>query len=116
MIYTLNKKNGHSSVDVDIVVSLFMNSHHAIVCPYDEDARLALIEFLESEGFEIIQRQSRGRAEIINSFLPLVINLETKCITMVGNITCAAAVASHKTIIGAPEFFILYNLLHQQDK
>ena len=66
---------------------------------YEDRARL--VEFLETEGFSC----DADRQDVLDSVLPLVIDMKKKRFFRIGNVTCAAAAASGGCIINDKEFY-----------
>ena len=79
------------------------------VRPYTKEDRIKFIEFLESKGFMCIEDNGHCRASIVESELPLMIDINEKTISCMGNVTCAAAAASQKIIMGPELFYKLYS-------
>lgn len=75
----------------------------------NKDERIALIEFLESEGFKCTCNGVDAREEVIATGLPLRIDMMNKTIDHMGNITCAAAAAGAGILKTAKEFYSLYS-------
>ena len=71
----------------------------------DKDERAGFIDMLEKEGFVIDKNAVRTKQEIIDSVLPLVVNLSKKSYDMIGNATCAAAAVSCGALMGAEDFW-----------
>lgn len=71
----------------------------------DRAARQRMIEVLERDGFlpERISHQ-----DLLESSLPLTIDLVGKRYGMMGNVTCAAAAATQGRIIDIDEFYRIY--------
>ena len=79
----------------------------------EREKRLELIEFLEQEGFKVDYNGFRNKAWIVDSVLPIIVRFEDKTIDRIGNVTCAAALASSKSlhggkIPGLEEFYQYY--------
>ena len=107
-IKTKNYRNKSMSVDTDKVFDRCMKGLPTYVRSFDEEDRIRLIEFLESKRFLCIEDNGRSRADIVESKLPLIIDLNGKTISCMGNVTCAAAAASQKIIINSALFYELY--------
>ena len=60
----------------------------------DSKKRADFIDFLEKNGYVIDETEPRSRQIIIDDFLPIKVNTADKTYSMMGNVTCAAAVAS----------------------
>ena len=109
MIYKLKNEKSYKYVDSERVIGHFRQGI-AFVSPYDKEARITLVEFLESESFRFEESISHCRDSIINSPFPLKIDLRSKEISSFGNVTCSAAAASSKLLMGEKEFYILYSI------
>ena len=68
--------------------------------------REELLDFLEAEGFAY--DPDTDREDILESRLPVSLNLEEKYMSRMGSVTTAACAASAKLIINAEEFYELY--------
>ncbi|MCR5337631.1 MAG: hypothetical protein K6E75_03650 [Lachnospiraceae bacterium] len=69
----------------------------------DESSRV--IAFLEENGYRKKEDESRGRQEIIDSFLPLYADKSEKAYWMMGNVTNAAAARSSGQLAGKDVFY-----------
>ena len=67
--------------------------------------RREIIEILEKNGYNLDKNEFRSRENIIEAYLPIVINFDTKEYRMMGNVTCAAAAASGKGLKTKEEFY-----------
>ena len=103
-----NNRNESMSVDTDKIVDKCMKGFPLYVRSLDKKDRIRLIEFLESKGFLCLEENARSRSDIVESELPLTIDLNRKTISRMGNVTCAAAAASQKIIINSTLFYELY--------
>jgi len=56
-----------------------------------KNERESLINILEGKGFKI---KDHSKEEILSSILPMAVDLESKTISQIGNVTCAAVVYS----------------------
>ncbi len=77
-------------------------------CLLDErkpDERSRVIAFLEESGYRKKEDESRGKEEIIDSFLPLYADKSEKAYWMMGNVTCAAAARSSGQLVGKEAFY-----------
>ncbi len=72
--------------------------------------REKLICFLEKEGVVLDTDESRGRQEIVEGILPIAVNIEARTYRMMGNVTCAAGVASSGRIVKAEDFYESYDV------
>ena len=68
-----------------------------------KEERLKFIEKLEANGYEI-DTTPFDRNEIINGVLPIVVDFNNKKISMMGNVTTAAAAASCGIVMKQAEF------------
>ena len=82
-----------------------MKEESYCVRTYNYEDRVKLIEFLESNGFSYDEDRVIDRQDVLDSTLPLIINLKKKRFFRVGNVTCAAAMASSGCIISDKEFY-----------
>ena len=71
----------------------------------DRTARQRMIRDLEQDGF-IPERISRQ--EILESHLPLTVDIASKQYDVMGNVTCAAAAATQGHLMGIDEFYHIY--------
>ncbi|MCR5726191.1 MAG: hypothetical protein K6G24_01895 [Lachnospiraceae bacterium] len=78
---------------------------NAFVRVKEQDERLRIISFLEDNGYKIDKTEPRSPKDIIEDFLPIVINPGDKSYRMMGNVTCAAAAASGDALIAKEEFY-----------
>lgn len=108
MIYTMEYPNGIMRADTDKVFNRCIKGFPPYVRTFDKEDRIKLIKFLESRGFWCIENDTQCRTDIVESGLPLTINLNEKTISCMGNVTCAAAAASQKIIINSALFHELY--------
>ena len=74
---------------------------------YSHEDRVRLVEFLEAKGFSYDKDRALDRQDVLDSVLPLMINLKEKSYFRVGNITCAAILASNECIISDKQFYKL---------
>ena len=110
MIYTMNYLKRKTRVDTDKIARRFLNNSPLYIRPYTHEDRCNLIEYLENEGFHCIEDSSNTRQETIESGFPLVIELGSKTIGRMGNVTSAAAAASGGVIMSDKDFYLLYSL------
>lgn len=78
----------------------------------DKKARKDLIIFLEKNGFECAENESRSRESTIDSRFPLTVDLGRKEYGHIGNTTCAAAAAASGKLITVKEFMSLYEIVN----
>ncbi|MBO4219407.1 MAG: hypothetical protein J5933_00580 [Clostridia bacterium] len=96
--------------DYDKIAKKFIDGGQLFVHPSSYEERIELVEFLEKEGFKCVENNSFSRVDTLESKLPLVIELRDKMIRHMGNVTCAAAAATSRVIIGCNELYLLYSL------
>ena len=82
------------------------------VKPHDKKARKAFIEILEKNGFICDEDVAIDRTSTIDSKLPITVDMNRKVYRRMGNITCAAAVASSNAICSVDEFIDLFKRLN----
>ena len=68
--------------------------------------RAEFVEFLESEGF--VCNHILGRDDVLESFLPVLVEMKERTFRRMGNVTCAACAAQGKVIVNDEEFYELY--------
>jgi hypothetical protein len=110
MIYKIKDKKSKRYADTGRAVARFKKRMQIYVHPHDTEARTFLIEFLEREGFKIYEGWNADRQGVIDSPLPVCVELESKEYRTMGNVTAAAAAASQHIIIGEGEFYVLYEI------
>ena len=110
MIYTTISFNTRTKVDTDRIANAFLEGKRLFVRTYSHEDRMMLIEFLEKEGFTYAEDFSLDRSQIVDSGLPLIVELRLKQISRIGNVTCAAAAASCGIIMSDKDFYLLYSL------
>ena len=69
------------------------------------EERQKLIIFLEDNGFRLDADECRSKEEILDDFLPIIVNVEEKNYRMIGNVTCAAAAVQGGGVKTAEEFY-----------
>ncbi len=65
-----------------------------LIKEYDSKKRADFIDFLEKNGYVLDETEPRSRQIIADDFLPIKVNSADKTYSMMGNVTCAATVAS----------------------
>ena len=116
MIYTVNYPKGRASVDTDKIAHMFIGGGQLFIRFFAQEDRVKLVEFLESEGFHCVENRSYSREDTIDSFLPIVVEMNRKNIYRMGNVTCASAASSQKLIMSDRDFYLLYSLHLIQEK
>ena len=81
------------------------NRAQLYIKPASKKKRIDLVDYLESQGFGY--EGFAGRKEVLDSFLPVVADVEKKRIGRMGNVTVAACAASSKAIMSDEEFYEL---------
>lgn len=71
-----------------------------------KEKRAEFLDFLESEGF--VCDAPLGREDVLESFLPVLVETEKKTFRTMGNVTNAACAASAKLITNDEKFYELY--------
>ena len=74
----------------------------------DKEERQKFIDSLESKGY-IVDETRFSRNDIICGRFPIIVNLESKKIDMMGNTTVSAAAASSGILVTQEEFEKLIN-------
>ena len=110
MIYKIKYPHSTAKVDTDRIARKFDQGGQLFVRFFAEEDRLKLIEFLESEGFYCVENHSYSRRGTIESAFPLVIELDRKRISHLGNATCSAAAAGSGVIMSDRDFYLLYSV------
>ena len=75
----------------------------------DPDDRKKLIETLEGDGFKLDEEFPLSRQDVLESNLPIIVDIENKIYGRMGNVTCAAAAAQSGKVIDLSEFYASYN-------
>ena len=73
-----------------------------------KEARKTFIEFLEKNGFKIGTDSVFSREEILDSILPVSVDLDSLEYDRMGNITCTAAASSLGVVLTVEEFLDFY--------
>ena len=115
MIYKLKNANSTMNVDTAKVIERFREHKPIYVAPYDEEARVALIENLEAKGFKCDGNGISAREVILTSRYPLVIDFDARKFSVMGNTTVAAGAASSKVVIGEKEYYILEEVFGEKE-
>ena len=74
----------------------------------EKKARKTFIEFLEKNGFELAADSVFPREDILDSKLPVSVDLDSMEYDRLGNITCAAAASSIGAVFSVEEFMDFY--------
>ena len=74
----------------------------------DKESRKELIEFLEQQGYECEEDNVTNREKVLNTRLPVVVNVIDRKYTILHNVVCAAASIASNMLISEEEFYVLY--------
>ena len=105
MICTMAYAGGEIRIDTDKVAERYLEGKPLYVQPLDEEERAVTAAFLLENGFA-----SEAGKDILGSHFPLIISLKDKTVSVMGNVTCAAAAAGSGVVIGVREFCLLFSL------
>ena len=78
-------------------------TQHCVV-PENIEERIEFINLLEEKDFIFSEEKHRDKQACIDSFLPLVIDMENKSVGTTGNVTCAACAAAGKVLMDVDTF------------
>jgi len=89
------------------------NKREYIVAVYhvytaDKESRRDLVEFLEMQGYECEEDNVTNREKVLNTRLPVVVNVIDRKYSMLHNVVCAAASIASNMLISEEEFYVLY--------
>ena len=107
MICTMASAKGKRRIDTDKVAGRYLEGRPLYVQPVDEEERASIVAFLTENGFTWETEES-----IPDSRFPLIVSLKDKTVSVMGNVTCAAAAAGSGIVIGVREFCLLFSLDH----
>lgn len=74
----------------------------------DKESRNDLLEFLELQGYECEVDNVTNRDKLLNTRLPVVVNVIDRKYSMLHNVVCAAASIASNMLISEEEFYVLY--------
>ena len=74
----------------------------------DKESRRDLVEFLEMQGYECEEDNVTNREKVLNTRLPVVVNVIDRKYSMLHNVVCAAASIASNMLISEEEFYVLY--------
>ena len=74
----------------------------------DKESRKDLIEFLEQQGYVCEEDNVTNREIVLNTRLPVVVNVIERKYSMLHNVVCAAASIASNMLISEEEFYVLY--------
>ena len=81
------------------------NQNQLFIRPASKEKRINLVDYLESQGFGY--EGFADRKDVLDSYLPVVANIERKKIGRMGNATMAACAATPKVVVSDDEFLEL---------
>ena len=89
------------------------NKREYIVAVYhvytaDKESRKDLVEFLEMQGYECEEDNVTTREKVLNTRLPVVVNVIDRKYSILHNVVCAAASIASNMLISEEEFYVLY--------
>ena len=105
MVCTMASAKGKRRIDTDKVAGRYLEGRPLYVQPVDEEERASIVAFLTENGFTWETEES-----IPDSRFPLIVSLKDKTVSLMGNVTCAAAAAGSGIVIGVREFCLLFSL------
>ena len=82
----------------------------------DPDDRKKLIETLEGDGFTLDEEFPLTRQDVLESNLPIIVDIENKIYSRMGNVTCAAAAAQSGKVIELSEFYAHYDSIAHREE
>ena len=90
-----------------------INKREYIVAVYhvytaDKESRKDLVEFLEQQGYVCEEDNVTNREKVLNTRLPVVVNVIDRKYSMLHNVVCAAASIASNMLISEDEFYVLY--------
>ena len=74
----------------------------------DKESRQDLVEFLEQQGYECEEDNVTTREKVLNTRLPVVVNVIDRKYSMLHNVVCAAASIASNMLVSEEEFYVLY--------
>ena len=80
--------------------------HHVYTA--DKESRQDLVEFLEQQGYECEEDNVTNREKVLNTRLPVVVNVIDRKYSMLHNVVCAAASIASNILVSEEEFYVLY--------
>ena len=91
---------------------MFMKQEYIVavyhVYTEDKESRNDLLEFLEQQGYECEEDNVTNRDKVLNTRLPVVVNVIDRKYSMLHNVVCAAASIASNMLISEEEFYVLY--------
>lgn len=80
--------------------------HHIYTA--DKESRQDLVEFLEQQGYVCEEDNVTNREKVLNTRLPVVVNVIDRKYSILHNVVCAAASIASNMLISEEEFYVLY--------
>lgn len=74
----------------------------------DKESRRDLVEFLERQGYVCEEDNVTNREKVLNTRLPVVVNVIDRKYSILHNVVCAAASIASNMLISEEEFYVLY--------
>lgn len=74
----------------------------------DKESRKDLVEFLEQQGYVCEEDNVTNREKVLNTRLPVVVNVIERKYSMLHSVVCAAASIASNMLISEEEFYVLY--------
>ena len=74
----------------------------------NKESRQDLVEFLEQQGYKCEEDNITSRDIILNTRLPVVVNVIDRKYSILHNVVCAAASIASNMLISEEEFYVLY--------
>ncbi len=74
----------------------------------DKESRKDLVEFLEQQGYVCEEDNVTNRDKVLNTRLPVVVNVIDRKYSMLHNVVCAAASIASNMLISEEGFYVLY--------
>ena len=89
------------------------NKREYIVAVYhvytaDKESRKDLVEFLELQGYVCEEDNVTNRDKVLNTRLPVVVNVIDRKYSILHNVVCAAASIASNMLMSEEEFYVLY--------
>ena len=76
----------------------------------DKESRKDLVEFLELQGYVCEEDNVTNRDKVLNTRLPVVVNVIDRKYSILHNVVCAAASIASNMLISEEEFYVLYKV------
>ena len=116
MICTRTYPNGILTVDTDRIAERCVGNKPLYVHAPDDEECVRLAAFLEKEGFRCGKQDPVSVRDFRKPGYPLVIDLNGKTVSRMGNTVCAAAAAGSGLVMSSEDFYLLYSLLRAEGR